>query len=177
MVATRGQFSEAGSQTFTLDAFQVQSLLSFPLRCSFFALISLEWVRRTWKRVFLPLWTLSLDLRSCLSPTNDQIKEREGDSVTRSVARSPLINQTKDIKSLSTPSLCLCNLGSLVGSPPFPFSFFLSCWCMTHVTVIKQPRYYCNASCGDVIGGCHNFWECRHDAVGNPADLWGNCSH
>lgn len=28
---------------------------------------------------------------------------------------------------------------------------------MTHVTVIKQPRYYYHASCGDVIGGCQGF--------------------
>lgn len=29
---------------------------------------------------------------------------------------------------------------------------------MTHVTVIKQPRYYRHASCGDVIGGCQGFF-------------------
>lgn len=144
-------------------------------------LVSIIWLFLLFIHFFDSLWKrasfswslifLSLHLCSCLSPTNDQIKERERDRMTQTLYLAcPSLTKSKTLKA-SCFFLCVCNLGFLVGSPP------LSCWCMTHVTLIKPCRYYSNASCSDVISGCHSFGSADMMLWGKTADSFGNASN
>lgn len=59
---------------------------------------------------------VSLHLCSCLSPTNDQIKEREGQNDTLYLAR-PSLTKPRTLKA-SCLLLCVCNLGFFGGIVP-----------------------------------------------------------